>query len=98
MTDAVSFDPNTLELRTVSQYFAEAESGVTRIRWILGMKRGKRIRPGTHLADIVWDDEDLEDEPIRAPEGCNGVIRRTNRRIRTARLRRRSQRLLELRV
>ncbi|MFW6067313.1 MAG: hypothetical protein ACOC97_03175 [Myxococcota bacterium] len=59
--------------------FASAPDDVAMVRWARDAKHGKRVRPGTELARLIWMDG--SEEPLRAPSGCHGTIDATNRRI-----------------
>ena len=76
---SVVFDEANRELRTVYPYFADSTCTVLAIRWMDGIKLKARIRKGTRLAEIEWDDGTRE--IISAPVGCSGIIRSRNRRI-----------------
>jgi hypothetical protein len=79
----VSFNAPTKTLFFVPDFFKAKKKGRA-VTWRKGIRSGARIRKGTILGDIFWNDGD--DDVIRSPVA--GTILKTNGRIRNAQLQR----------
>ena len=66
----VSYDSLNRDLRTVRFYFDAQEKSVQGFNWEEDIQVGARIAPGRRLAHISWDPP--PDEPVVAPDGCEG--------------------------
>jgi hypothetical protein len=77
MPDAVKspvvFVKENRELRTISDYFKEAQTPVVGIRWEENVKKGSTIHAGQALGNIVWAGNE-KGTPIYSPPGCAGCI------------------------
>src|SRR5688572_20175322 len=94
MVKPASYDPVPRLLRTVPEFYDARVNAVLVIRWEPGIKAEAEIQEGDLLATVVWDDD--QEDPIHAPNGCEGTVLRTNRQIRFGTLHRTAQDLLEL--
>ena len=77
--DMLSFDDGTREVSFIPSYFEAAPAGVLVVSWEPGIKSGALIGEGTKLATIKWDDG--TQTSMNAPQGAEGTVQATNRRI-----------------
>ena len=75
-SDMLSYDATIRIAHFVPDYFDVPEV-VEIIRW--QVKGGSRVRAGTLLAEIYWNDGTFEE--MKCPQGCSGTLAATNRRI-----------------
>ena len=90
----VSYDSLNRDLRTVRFYFDAQEKSVQGFNWEADIQVGARIAPGRRLAHISWDPP--PDEPVVAPDGCEGEIEWMKGRIDITSLHRKPEELLRL--
>ncbi len=76
---ALGWDSRNREVRFVASWFDNKGVAVTRIVWNRGIARNAAVAGGDVIGRIEWDDGD--DDTLKAPPGCTGVIRRLNRNI-----------------
>ncbi len=67
------------EVRFIVRYFAQRSQHVVKISWRESVRGGAQVNPGDELADLTWSDGN--EEVLKAPARCQGVIDVTNRRI-----------------
>ena len=65
MAKPITYSAANRELRSARYHFADKNESVSVIRWKPGIKRGKRINAGDHLATIIWEKSNPVVPPLR---------------------------------
>jgi hypothetical protein len=76
---ALTYERRNREAYFVIDYFKKNPAAAVRVSWKKGIRRGATIAVGDVLATLTWSDGNQEE--IKAPGRCNGVIEAKNRQI-----------------
>lgn len=74
-----SFDEDNRTLMFHTQFFAAQPEVVLMVKWAASIKRGARIKAGTRLGVVIFNDG--SEVAMKTPIGVAGDVLATNRRI-----------------